>query len=169
MTDSRQLTAVVLTISDSSFRKERPDASGPAVRAALLAKGFEVIGVEIVPDEGTAIENAILEWCEKTVLVVTTGGTGLAARDVTPEATQSVCDRLVPGVAERMRIEGYKKTPFAALSRGLCGVRGRTVILNLPGSPTAAVESLAAVIDLMPHVLDLLKGKTAHDQTAGGK
>ena len=94
--------------------------------------------------------------------IVTTGGTGIAARDVTPEATVAVCDRLISGVAERMRAEGVKKTPFAALSRGVCGVRGRALILNLPGSPAGAVESLEAVADLIPHAIDLLSGKTQH-------
>jgi molybdopterin adenylyltransferase len=160
-----QFTAAVLTISDSSFRGERTDASGPAVRGALENKGFVVIGTEIVPDETTAIENALIEWCERAPLVVTTGGTGLAARDVTPEATQSVSDRMVPGIAERMRVEGAKRTPFAALSRGVCATRGSSLILNLPGSPRGAVDALSTVIDLLPHALDLLRGKTAHDQT----
>ncbi len=163
-----QPTAAVLTISDSSFRGERADASGPAVRGALEAKGFAVIGAETVPDEGTAIENSLIEWCERAALVVTTGGTGLAARDVTPEATHSVSDRMVPGIAELMRVEGAKRTPFAALSRGVCGTRGSSLILNLPGSPRGAVEALSTVIDLLPHALDLLSGKTAHDQTASG-
>lgn len=163
-----QPTAAVLTISDSSFRGGRADASGPAVRAALEAKGFAVIGTEIVPDERTAIENSLIEWCERGSLVVTTGGTGLAERDVTPEATHSVCDRLVPGIAELMRSEGAKRTPFAALSRSVCGTRGSSLILNLPGSPRGAVDALSIVIDLLPHALDLLRGKTAHDQTAGG-
>jgi molybdopterin adenylyltransferase len=93
---------------------------------------------------------------------VTTGGTGIAERDVTPEATESICDRLIDGVGERMRLEGIKKTPFAVLSRGVCGVRGKTLILNLPGSPAGAVESLQAVVELIPHALDLLDGKTEH-------
>jgi molybdenum cofactor synthesis domain-containing protein len=165
--NATQLTAAVMTISDSSFRGERADASGPAVRSALETKGFIVIGTEIVPDERTAIENALIEWCERAPLVVTTGGTGLAERDVTPEATHSVCDRMVPGIAERMRMEGAKSTPRAALSRAVCGTRGSSLILNLPGSPRGAVEALATVIDLLPHAIDLLRGKTAHDQSAG--
>jgi molybdopterin adenylyltransferase len=158
-----QFTAAVLTISDSSHRGLRADQSGPAVRDALLAKGFSVVGSEVVPDDRTAIENCLLEWCEKAQLVVTTGGTGLAASDVTPEATQSVSDRVVPGIAERMRIEGGRATPYAALSRGVCVIRNQSLILNLPGSPKAALESLAVVVDLLPHALDLLQGRTAHN------
>lgn len=120
------------------------------------------MGTEIVADEQTAIEKAILYWAGEAMLVVTTGGTGIAARDVTPEVTRQVCERLLDGVAERMRLEGSKKTPFAALSRGVCGVRGKSVILNVPGSPAGAVESLEAVIDVVPHALELLSGKTEH-------
>jgi molybdenum cofactor synthesis domain-containing protein len=156
------MTAAVITVSDSSAQGRRADASGPAVAAALEAKGFRIVAREVVPDEGTAIENALVRMASRARLVVTTGGTGVAARDVTPEATQRVCDRLVEGVAERMRAESAKQTPFAALSRGLCGIRGASLILNLPGSPAAAAESLAAVIDLLPHALDLLAGKTEH-------
>src|SRR5207237_1609580 len=99
-----------------------------------------------------------------THLIVTTGGTGIAVRDVTPEATLSVIDRRIEGIEEKMRLEGAKKTPFAALSRGVCGVRGKALLLNLPGSPSAAVESLQAVIGLLPHALELLDGKTDHGQ-----
>jgi molybdenum cofactor synthesis domain-containing protein len=156
------MTAAVLTVSDSCSRGERRDASGPAVAAALEAKGFQVVSVEVVPDQTTAIGNALLRLVERARLVVTTGGTGVAQHDVTPEATRSVCDRLVEGLAERMRAEGSRKTPLAALSRGVCGIRGSSLVLNLPGSPAGATESLATVIDLLPHALDLLAGKTAH-------
>ncbi len=155
-------TAAVLTISDSSSTGRREDLSGPGVRAALEAKGFRIVGASIVKDDQPDIEVALMEMCHQAQLVVTTGGTGIAARDVTPEATRSVSDRIVEGVAERMRAEGGKKTPLAALSRGVCGVRGKSLILNLPGSPSAATESLAAVIDILPHALELLAGKTAH-------
>jgi molybdenum cofactor synthesis domain-containing protein len=157
------LTAAVLTVSDSSAQGKRADASGPAVAEALARREFQVVAREIVPDEQNAIAEAILRLAAKARLVVTTGGTGIANRDVTPEATRTVCDRLLEGVAERMRLEGSKKTPFAALSRGLCGVKGHSLILNVPGSPKGAVESLDAVADLLPHALQLLSGNTAHN------
>jgi molybdenum cofactor synthesis domain-containing protein len=157
------LTAAVVTVSDSVHLGERTDLSGPAVREVLTAKGFTVVGGEVVPDDRTAIENCLIEWCEKAQVVTTTGGTGLATSDVTPEATRSVCDLLVPGIPERMRAEGAKHTVYAALSRGECGIRGHTLIVNLPGSPAAAVESLRAIVDLLPHALELLAGKTEHD------
>ncbi|HXY14979.1 MAG TPA: MogA/MoaB family molybdenum cofactor biosynthesis protein [Terriglobales bacterium] len=155
-------TAAVITVSDSCSRGDRVDLSGPAVSDTLRKKGFSIVGTETVADEQTAIEKAMAYWAGEARLVVSTGGTGIAARDVTPEATQQVCDRLLPGVAERMRLEGSKKTPFAALSRGVCGVRHGSIILNLPGSPNGAVESLESVIDLLPHALELLAGKTEH-------
>ena len=155
-------TAAVLTISDSCARGERTDLSGPAVVEALRKRKFSIVGTEIVSDEQSAIQKAILYWTNEARLVLTTGGTGIAERDVTPEATRSVCERILEGVAERMRAEGAKKTPFAALSRGVCGVRGKTLILNLPGSPSGAVESLESVIELLPHALQLLSGDTAH-------
>jgi molybdopterin adenylyltransferase len=157
------LTAAVITVSDSCASGERADLSGPAVGELLRKKDFAVIGTEVVPDEQSAIQKAIAYWVQEAQLVVTTGGTGIAERDVTPEATRGVCERLLEGVAERMRSEGAKKTPLAALSRGVCGVRGKSVILNLPGSPPGAVESLEAVIDLLPHALQLLSGNTKHD------
>ena len=157
------LTAAVLTVSDSSARGERGDLSGPAVVEVLIKRHFTVVASEIVPDEQPAIQSAIVRLSEKARLVVTTGGTGIAERDVTPEATRSVCGRVIEGVAERMRMEGAKKTPLAALSRGICAVRGQSVVLNVPGSPKGAVESLEAVIELLPHVLKLLAGDTKHE------
>ncbi|HXY10126.1 MAG TPA: MogA/MoaB family molybdenum cofactor biosynthesis protein [Terriglobales bacterium] len=157
-------TAAVLTISDSCARGERTDRSGPAVADLLRRRKFLLVGTEIVPDEQSAIEKAMIHWAGESRLVVTTGGTGVAARDLTPEATRRVSTRLLEGVAERMRLEGAKKTPFAALSRGVCGIRGESLILNLPGSPSAAVESLEAVIDLLPHALQLLGGDTEHTE-----
>jgi molybdopterin adenylyltransferase len=158
-----ELTAAVLTVSDSSARGEREDLGGPAVAAALEKRGFRIVAREIVPDEQAAISEALARLSVQAQFVVTTGGTGVAPRDVTPEATRAVCDRLVEGIAERMRFEGAKTTKFAALSRAVCGVRGQSVILNLPGKPAGAVESLEAVTDLIPHVVRLLAGNTRHD------
>jgi molybdenum cofactor synthesis domain-containing protein len=155
-------TAAVITVSDSCSRGERVDLSGPAVADTLRKAKFTIVGSEIVADERAAIEKAIVRWAGEARLVATTGGTGISERDVTPEVTQQVCERLLEGVAERMRFEGTKKTPLAALSRGVCGVRQRTLILNLPGSPKGAVESLESVIEIVPHALDLLSGKTEH-------
>ena len=154
-------SAVVLTVSDSVASGRREDLSGPAVKAALK-KNFQVIKVEVVADDYASIEPALRRLAGEADLVVTTGGTGIAERDVTPEATRAVCSRLLDGVAERMRAQGAKKTPFAALSRAVCGVCGKALILNLPGSPKGAVESLEAVMDLLPHAIDLLRGKTEH-------
>lgn len=162
MADREPITAAVVTVSDSCARGEREDRSGPAVTRLLEKLQFSVAAREVVPDDSIKIQNVLIRLAREVRFIVTTGGTGIAARDVTPEATRAVCDRLLDGVSERMRSEGVKKTPFAALSRGLCGVRGKTVILNVPGSPTGAVESLEAVANLIPHAIDLLSGKTEH-------
>lgn len=155
-------TAAVVTISDSCARGERKDLSGPAVAQILEASHFRITAKEIVSDDSMQIQNLLMRLALDVQLIVTTGGTGIAPRDVTPEATQAVCDRMLDGVAERMRGEGVKKTPFAALSRGVCGVRDQTLILNVPGSPAGAVESLEAVVELIPHALKLLQGHTKH-------
>src|SRR6202167_2251527 len=156
------LTAAVVTVSDSCASGDRTDVSGPAVGELLRKRNFAVIGTEVVADDQSAIQNAIAYWVQEAQLVVTTGGTGIAPRDVTPEATRAVCERLIEGIAEQMRAEGTRKTRFAALSRAVGGVRGTSLILNLPGSPSGAVESLEAVIDLLPHALELIAGKTEH-------
>jgi len=155
-------TAAVVTVSDSCARGARDDLSGPAVSQLLQKLHFTVAVREVVPDDSIKIQNLLTRLAREVHFVVTTGGTGIAARDVTPEATAAKCDRMLDGVAERMRSEGAKKTPFAALSRGVCGVRGRALILNLPGSPAGAVESLEAVAALIPHAIELLSGKTEH-------
>ena len=154
-------SAVVLTVSDSVASGRREDLSGPSVKAALQKK-FQITKLEVVADDYASIETALRRLAGEADLVVTTGGTGIAERDVTPEATRAVCSRLLDGVPERMRAQGAKKTPFAALSRAVCGVCGKALILNLPGSPKGAVESLEAVLDLLPHAIDLLRGKTEH-------
>lgn len=154
--------AAVLTVSDSCARGERTDASGPAVARTLQEHHFAIIETRVVADDHGAIQKAIVDLARKARLVVTTGGTGISARDVTPEATRSVCGRMLDGVSERMRREGEKKTPFALLSRGVCGVCGTSLVLNLPGSPSGAVESLETVVDVLPHAIQILAGKTEH-------
>ncbi|MEP7270345.1 MAG: MogA/MoaB family molybdenum cofactor biosynthesis protein [Acidobacteriota bacterium] len=153
-----QIKAVVLTISDSGARGEREDLSGPEVVAALVSLNAEIIATEIIPDERQLIAARLRHYAdlEQANLVVTTGGTGLALRDVTPEATLDVIDREAPGLAEVMRAESVKITPLASLSRAVCGTRGRTLIINLPGSVRGARENLAAVARLLPHALALL-------------
>jgi molybdopterin adenylyltransferase len=162
MAEARGITAAVVTVSDSCARGEREDLSGPAVAQVLQKLSFQIAVREVVSDDSIQIQNLLIRLAREVQFVVTTGGTGIAARDVTPEASRAVCDRLLDGVAERMRSEGSKKTPFAVLSRGICGVRGKALILNLPGSPAGAVESLEAVSQLVPHAIELLSGKTAH-------
>ena len=156
------LTAAVVTVSDSCAGGQRKDVSGPAVAQLLEKLNFSVAAQEVVPDDEIRIQNVLIRLARQVRLIVTTGGTGIAPRDVTPDATAGVCDRMLDGVAEKMRSEGMKKTQYAALSRGICGVRGQAIILNLPGSPNGAVESLAAVAGLLPHAIELLSGQTEH-------
>ena len=156
------MRAAVITVSDSCFRGQRVDVSGPLVVDLLRANAFHVISHLVVPDEQAEIEDVLRQQCEVANLVITTGGTGIAPRDVTPEASRVVCDRLLDGFAELMRAEGRKQTKFASLSRALSGTRGRSLIVNLPGSPRGAETSLQAVLPLIPHALTLLEGTATH-------
>lgn len=155
-------TAAVITISDACSSGLREDLSGPAVARTLDANGFRIVLSVTVPDEQKSIEDALRHAARSSRLIVTTGGTGIGPRDVTPEATRAVSQRLLEGVSELMRAEGRRDTPLASLSRALCGTLGTSVILNLPGSPTGAVSSLCAALPVLPHALDLLEGKTEH-------
>lgn len=159
------ISAAVITVSDSSFRGEREDLSGPAVARVLEEAGFTVELERVAPDDVEAIQIVLREALLSARLVVTTGGTGISPRDVTPEATRVLCDRVLDGVAELMRAEGRKETIFAALSRCFCGTVGQAVILNLPGSPRGATTSLKAALPLLPHVLNLLAGDSRHEET----
>ncbi|HTP30584.1 MAG TPA: MogA/MoaB family molybdenum cofactor biosynthesis protein [Candidatus Acidoferrales bacterium] len=156
--------AAVLTISDSVSAGTREDLSGPAVRERLEQLGWQVSVAEVVPDVAVDISRRLAALADGGAVsaIFTTGGTGVAARDVTPEATRAVLHREIPGFSELMRARGRESTPLAALSRAVAGTRGKVLIVNLPGSPKGAVQSLDAIVELVPHVLELLRGRTEH-------
>jgi molybdopterin adenylyltransferase len=158
------IRVAVVTVSDSVIAGTREDLSGPAVRDRAESFGWTVTAIHVVPDESHWIAELLRGLADGggISLIVTTGGTGVALRDVTPEATREVIEKEIPGLGELMRSEGLKFTPKAVLSRALAGVRGRTLIVNLPGSPKGALESLDAIAKLVPHVLELLEGRTSH-------
>ena len=158
----------MLTISDRCAAGTQVDRSGPAVLRSLQAAGMLHLQTATLPDELGEIAHALRHYAAQADLIVTTGGTGLTIRDVTPEATRLVCDRFVEGLSERMRAEGIRQTPLAALSRGICGCIGETLVINLPGSPAGAETSLAAILELLPHALDLLRGRATHHATPHG-
>jgi molybdopterin adenylyltransferase len=159
------MRALVITVSDSRTAGVRADLSGPAVARALEAAGFSAGSALLVPDEKDRIEAVLREHAVQFPLIVTTGGTGIAARDVTPEATAAACERMLPGFGEKMRAEGSRETALAYLSRATAGVCGRCLVVNLPGSPQGAVTSLRAVLDLIPHALALLSGEAVDHPT----
>jgi molybdopterin adenylyltransferase len=152
--------AVVITVSDRGSRGERVDGSGPAVEGMLRESGMEIIGRRIIPDEREVIRETLLEWSDRegADLIVTTGGTGVSPRDVTPDATLGVIDREIPGMAEAMRRQSAAVTPHAMISRALAGIRGRTLIINLPGSPKGARENLGVLLPALSHAIEKIKG-----------
>jgi molybdopterin adenylyltransferase len=152
------ITVAVLTLSDKGSTGERDDASGLLIQELLKRIGAEVKSYDILPDEKDLIKEKLIQFSAQVDLIITTGGTGLAPRDVTPDATLEIIEKEVPGIAEAMRLEGLKKTNRAMLSRAVAGVRGKCLIINLPGSPKAVRESLDAIIDVIPHAVEKLKG-----------
>jgi molybdopterin adenylyltransferase len=152
------ITVAVLTMSDKGSKGEREDLSGPLIEDMIKVIGAEVKYCEILPDEKEIIKEKLIEYSKKADLILTTGGTGLSPRDVTPEATLEVIDRQVPGIAEAMRSAGLKKTNRSMLSRAVAGVKGRSLIINLPGSPKAVKENLSVILDVIPHAIEKIKG-----------
>ncbi|HZT68761.1 MAG TPA: MogA/MoaB family molybdenum cofactor biosynthesis protein [Terriglobia bacterium] len=161
-----RLRAKILVLSDLSSQGKREDRSGPAIRDLLESHGWQVKALEILPDEFDLIRNRLMTWTDTgdCDAVFTSGGTGLGPRDVTPEATRSVIETEVPGLGELMRAAGVKSTPLAALSRVVAGVRKNTLIVNLPGSPRGARESLESIIEILPHAIDQIQGRTGHSE-----
>jgi len=161
------IRAAVITVSDKGYRGERADASGPLLADLLRKMGALVVQQTIVPDERAEIERALVQLADeaRVDLIVTTGGTGPAPRDVTPEATRAVIEREMPGLAEALRADGYRRTPLAVLSRGAAGIRGQTLIVNLPGSPKAVREGMEVLAPILPHAIQMLRGKeTEHKE-----
>lgn len=158
--ENSQIKAVVVTVSDS--REEKDDISGVTLVGLLISANIEVIEKIIVPDETDKIISALKTECERANLVITTGGTGFAARDVTPEATRAVIEKEAPGLSEAMRLETMKKTPTAILSRGVCGIRGKCLIINLPGSPKGVSENFEVIQPVLQHAVNQIAGNTKH-------
>jgi molybdopterin adenylyltransferase len=156
--------AKILILSDAASRGEREDRTGPGIRQLLEGEGWRIVALEILPDDADEISRQLEAWtdADECDVVFTAGGTGIGPRDMTPEATRAVCEKEVPGLAEVMRAEGMKKTHLAALSRGTVGVRKGKLIINLPGSVRGARESLIPILDLLPHAIDLVQGRTQH-------
>jgi molybdopterin adenylyltransferase len=159
------ISVAVLTISDKGSKGEREDTSGPLIAEILKPIGADVRHYEIIPDEKNLIKHILSKYCGKVDLILTTGGTGLSPRDVTPDATLEVIEKEVSGIADVMRSEGFKKTSRAVLSRAVAGIKGKTLIINLPGSPKAVRESLEIILDVIPHAVEKIKGDTAECAT----
>ncbi len=159
MAKKEPIKAAILTISDRCARGEREDESGPAIREFLPEIPATLSAYEIVPDDLELIKAKLRSWRDEVDLIITTGGTGVSSRDVTPEATKAVIEKELPGFAEAMRAEGLKKTPHSIISRGVSGVSGRTLIVNLPGSPKAVRESLSVILPAIPHTIGLIRGE----------
>ena len=154
------ITAAIITLSDKGSRGEREDLAGPKIREMLGRINADVRHYEVIPDEKDLIKAKLIEYSSRVDLIITTGGTGLSPRDVTPDATLEVIDREIPGIAEAMRFAGLRKTRRSMLSRAVAGVRGSTLIVNLPGSPKAVKEGLEAVMDVLVHAVEKIKGST---------
>jgi len=152
------IKVAILTLSDKGSKGERKDTSGPAIKRMLKNIDAEVISCDILPDEKALIKKKLISLCRTADLILTTGGTGVSPRDVTPEATREVIQMEIPGIAEAMRMKGLKKTPFAMLSRAVAGVRGKTLIINLPGSPAAVKENLSVILACIPHAVEKIQG-----------
>lgn len=159
------VTVAILTISDSSSEGARPDTSGPALRERCAELGWPVVDWAVIPDDEDLIYDTLSNWADSghAALILTTGGTGVSARDVTPEATRRALEKELPGLAELLRLEGRAQTPFSVLSRALAGTRSKSLIVNLPGSPRGALFSLNLMAALIPHVVNLLNGHTSHE------
>ena len=162
------ITVAILTLSDKGSKGEREDLAGPLIREMIAGIGATVEYYEIIPDEKDLIKEKLMAYSNKVDLVLTTGGTGLSPRDVTPEATLEVIEKEIPGIAETMRSAGLEKTKRAMLSRAVAGVRGNTLIINMPGSPKAVKEGLEAVMDVLPHAIEKIKGSTKDCADQGG-
>jgi molybdenum cofactor synthesis domain-containing protein len=154
------IKVAVLTLSDKGSKGEREDTSGPAIEKLVRKIDADVVSYDILPDEMSLIKKKLISLCKKADLIITSGGTGVSPRDVTPDATREVIKYEIPGIAEAMRLAGLKKTPYAMISRAVAGVRRKTLIINLPGSPKAVKENLSVILPILPHAIEKIKGST---------
>ena len=154
------INVAILTLSDKGSKGDRDDASGPAIEKIMKKMNASVVSYEIIPDDKNEIKRKLISLSKTADLILTTGGTGVSPRDVTPDATLEIIDYEIPGIAEAMRMKGMRKTPFAMISRAVAGVRGKTLIINFPGSPRAVKENLSVILPILPHTIDKLHGST---------